>query len=300
MNKKVWVVLACTVVTAEAFLSARKLGGGKRGISSTSSTTVTNAAKKVLKKGSKNNSNRAAGFGAKSKAVTKTAPVGGKVATTSEVFSIKEVPLEEGVSCDKGSQGPEVPLNTLFMGAYMIEDERVCDDLNALFDRNPEAHRRGVIGRDGKPVVDTEKKDSFEMSFLPDDPSPEWARYVTALQQCTMPYCTKYEYAANYVGAWGLSSPTNLQHYPPGGGYKTFHTERRDRTEPGASRHLVFMTYLTDVEDAGGTEFYHQNCVIRPRKGLTLIWPADWTFMHRGIASPTQEKRIMTGWFNFS
>ena len=36
------------------------------------------------------------------------------------------------------------------------------------------------------------------------------------------------------------------------------------------------------------------------KKGLTLVWPSDWTFMHRGVPSPTQEKRIMTGWFNFS
>jgi len=39
---------------------------------------------------------------------------------------------------------------------------------------------------------------------------------------------------------------------------------------------------------------------IQPKKGLTLVWPSDWTFMHRGVPSPTQEKRIMTGWFNFA
>ena len=70
--------------------------------------------------------------------------------------------------------------------------------------------------------------------------------------------------------------------------------------EPGASRHLVFMTYLNDVTDEGGTQFHHQNVTVQPKKGLTLVWPSDWTFMHRGISSQTQEKRIMTGWFNFA
>jgi hypothetical protein len=58
------------------------------------------------------------------------------------------------------------------------------------------------------------------------------------------------------------------------------------------------MTYLNDVEIGGETEFFHQKLKIRPEKGLTLIWPADWTFTHIGITSP-EEKFIVTGWFNY-
>jgi hypothetical protein len=64
-------------------------------------------------------------------------------------------------------------------------------------------------------------------------------------------------------------------------------------------RHLVFMTYLNDIEDHGETEFYHQMLKIKPEKGLTLIWPADWTFTHRGNPSPSEQKYIVTGWFNY-
>jgi len=125
------------------------------------------------------------GFGAVSERVAAPEPIA--TATTKEVFRISEVPLIKGVSCDIGSQGADVPLNTLFMGAFMIEDKSVCDDLNTLYDANPQDHRRGVIGRDGKPVVDTEKKDSYEIFFQPNDPRPAWSRYITALQQCTIP-----------------------------------------------------------------------------------------------------------------
>ena len=59
------------------------------------------------------------------------------------------------------------------------------------------------------------------------------------------------------------------------------------------------MTYLNDVTDGGETEFLHQGLKVQPQKGLTLIWPADWTHTHRGVASPTQEKAIVTGWFNY-
>ena len=60
------------------------------------------------------------------------------------------------------------------------------------------------------------------------------------------------------------------------------------------------MTYLNDINDGGETEFLYQNIKIKPRKGLTLIWPADWTFTHRGNFAPSEEKYIVTGWFNYT
>ena len=64
-------------------------------------------------------------------------------------------------------------------------------------------------------------------------------------------------------------------------------------------RHLVFMTFLNDVEN-GGTEFKYQNLTIPAKKGLTLIWPAPWTHTHKGQVSNTQTKYIITGWYNFN
>jgi hypothetical protein len=54
---------------------------------------------------------------------------------------------------------------------------------------------------------------------------------------------------------------------------------------------------LNNVDD-GGTQFFHQGLTIKAEKGLTLIWPADWTFVHRGQVSNTKEKWIITGWYN--
>ena len=58
------------------------------------------------------------------------------------------------------------------------------------------------------------------------------------------------------------------------------------------------MTYLNDVGKSG-TEFLYQNIKVPAKKGLTLIWPTDWTHTHRGIISKNKEKTIVTGWFNF-
>jgi len=42
----------------------------------------------------------------------------------------------------------------------------------------------------------------------------------------------------------------------------------------------------TDAE--ARQKFFHQNVIVQPKKGLTIVWPSDWTFMHRGVPSPTQ------------
>ena len=182
-----------------------------------------------------------------------------------------------------------------FTGAFLIEDESVADDLVKEFHGRPQL--RGMVSNaaNGEPVVDTSVKDSLEMSFPANDPSVAWRRYLLSLKAAMGLYLEDYPYAGAY-GAFSITGRTNVQLYPPSGGYKTFHTERTGKGEPEGSRHLVFMTYLNDVTDAGGTEFCHQNLIVQPKKGLTLIWPADWTFTHRGVPSPTQEKIITTGW----
>ena len=198
----------------------------------------------------------------------------------------------------------ELPRVIQFISSWLI-DPQICDDMVRVFDTNPQARRNGRVYKRNASlpggntlVLDKSVKDSVEMSFDPNDPRPEWQAYIGALTDIINAYCEEYPQAAAY-GVFGLLSRANLQYYPPGGGYKTYHTERTGAGEPEGSRHLVFMTYLNDVTDEGGTEFYHQGVTVQPVKGLTLVWPADWTFTHRGVPSPSQEKRILTGWFNF-
>ena len=62
-----------------------------------------------------------------------------------------------------------------------------------------------------------------------------------------------------------------MQHYPIGGGFKQWHTERSNSLPGNIYRHLVFMTYLNDVPD-GGTEWYHQQRYVPAQRGYTVIW----------------------------
>ena len=105
------------------------------------------------------------------------------------------------------------------------------------------------------------------------------------------------KYSLENIFAVTLRESFNIQHYAPNEGFLGWHCER-SQTQTN-QRALVFMTYLNDVTDGGETEFYWQNLKVKPVKGKMVVWPTDFTHLHRGITSPTQEKYIATGWYNF-
>jgi len=183
-----------------------------------------------------------------------------------------------------------------FIGAWILSDLKICDDIVSYFQLK-DGKVEGEIGHNRE--VNKAIKDSLDLIVTPENFShPIIAKYLVALREVAARYTEKYQ-AAGLVNAWSVTENINIQYYKPTAGYKEWHTERIGKMLPSANRHLVFMTYLNDVSDEGGTEFYYQRLRVQPRKGLTLIWPVDWTHLHRGVVSPSEEKYIITGWFDF-
>lgn len=184
-----------------------------------------------------------------------------------------------------------------FISGWYMDDDTLMDDI-IQYHKTSDTKSEGTYIKNGSltPVVDKTIKDSVDC-FL--DHNAELSlRYHNNLQKVLDRYIEKYKFC-NFYCRFANKDYTNIQYYPVGGGYYNWHTERGDTYPPVANRHLTFMTYLNDVDDAGETEFYYQKLKVKPEKGLTLIWGSDWTFTHRGIPSPSQEKYIVTGWLHF-
>jgi hypothetical protein len=179
-----------------------------------------------------------------------------------------------------------------FISGYYGNNISYCNELIEIF-KNSDEKEDGIVGTSG--VVDRFIKDSVDL-ILTQEIFHEYLEKL--LIPAKNEYIKKYPYCNEY-NPWIVKEFANIQYYKPGAGYHVWHTERSGMQIPCSSRHLVFMTYLNDVTDAGETEWLHQKIKIKPEKGLTIIWPVDWTFTHRGIVSPTQEKYIVTGWFSF-
>lgn len=123
-----------------------------------------------------------------------------------------------------------------------------------------------------------------------------WGEYLDCLQECLEKYVKVFPFSAE-VNKFEIEEIFNYQHYQKGGGFKLVHTENRGCEQSG-KRHLVFMTYLDTLKNAG-TEFPDQNLTIPSIKGLTLIWPAYFTHPHASQVSHDHEKKIITGWYGF-
>ena len=183
---------------------------------------------------------------------------------------------------------------THFILQEFINDLSICDEL-------VDYHKNSSLKHPGtnSGIVNTSIKASTDVEINNNNVNDDLIqRYFKELTVVCHKYIEKYEYS-NYYGAWDISENFNIQHYKPSEGYYAWHTERVNHTHPINNRHLVFMTYLNDVDDGGETEFYYQKLKIKAEKGKTVIFPADWTYTHRGITSPTQDKYIITGWYSF-
>jgi len=185
-----------------------------------------------------------------------------------------------------------------FIGYYQIEDLSICDDIINYW----KSSDRKVPGLSYKPTgnssIDADWKDSIDVSISIDEIDPLFVLYIKELSTAIDNYKEKFPFSCNY-SSWKIIEGVNIQYYKPGGGFKIWHCERGISSPPVCNRHLAWMTYLNDVTDGGGTEFYHQGLTVQAKKGMTIIWPVDWTYTHRGVVSPTQEKYIITGWFNY-
>jgi hypothetical protein len=176
-----------------------------------------------------------------------------------------------------------------------LDDLTVCDELIDYHKNSPNKISGGVIDDNGKLVTVPKVKISTDVILLQ---SEVGIKYVNQLQNVVSMYMNKYPYCTAGT-QWSIRENITIQYYKPKEGFFQYHTERSSNNVPETYRHLVFMTYLNDVDDEGETEFFYQGIKVKPKKGKTLIWPADWTHTHRGITSTTQEKYIITGWFSY-
>jgi hypothetical protein len=185
-----------------------------------------------------------------------------------------------------------------FIGAWMIEPFSICDEIITYFERNEGQQKKGISGQG----VNLEIKNSIDITISPKElnraGNEVFQSYFESLFDCYQDYVAQWPFLETfreelYIGSF------NVQRYQSGQHFQNIHTERAGLGT--LHRLFAWMTYLNDVDsdDGGTTVFTHYDLEIQPKKGLTLIWPAEWTHAHKGNVLRKNSKYIITGWMHF-
>ena len=180
----------------------------------------------------------------------------------------------------------------------MIEPLSLCDELITHFEKRTAQQRKGETSGG----LNLDAKNSIDIIIAPNElhraGNEVFKIYFKSLFDCYQDYVAQWPFLQAFpeeLHIWSFS----LQRYQSGQHFQKVHTERSSLSN--LHRLFAWMTYLNDVEsnDGGTTVFSHYGLEIQPKKGLTLIWPSEWTHAHKGNVLLNNSKYIITGWMHF-
>ncbi len=182
-----------------------------------------------------------------------------------------------------------------FIGCWDIEDYNLIDSIVEFFENNTSLHRQGSTYGG----INIEEKNSVDLCIqihhLKQEPVKFIHKYLDYINLLLNDYIKNYDILSDFNLSMGTF---NIQKYCKGGHFRNIHSERTDLRN--MDRVFAWMTYLNDVDDGGATYFSHYDLRVKPKKGRTLIWPAEWTHAHCGEIVNSNEKYIITGWIDFT
>ena len=193
---------------------------------------------------------------------------------------------------------PPHTLNPNFIGSWIMNPLSICDELITYFESNQNKQKRGITA--GGENFDS--KNSIDITISPKEiklPGNEvFEKYFHNLFSCYKDYVLQWPFLTTFAENLQVGK-FNIQRYQSGQHFQLTHTERSSLDT--LHRIFAWMTYLNDVDvkEGGSTFFSHYDLEVQPKKGLTLIWPAEWTHAHKGNLLNANSKYIITGWMHF-
>ncbi len=184
-----------------------------------------------------------------------------------------------------------------FIGAWQMNQLDLCDEIINYFEININKQKKGMTAEG----LNQNIKKSIDISILPNElnlfENMVLKNYISYLYTCYTDYLNQWPFLTSFANKLEIGT-FNIQRYQSGEHFQQLHSERTSIAT--LHRVLVWMTYLNDVEDGGSTHFSHYDLDIQPQKGLTLIWPAEWTHAHKGNILNSGSKYIITGWMDLT
>ena len=178
-----------------------------------------------------------------------------------------------------------------------------CDHVIKKFDADPNK-KDGVVGAKIK-RVDKKLKNTKDIFISSQSDWIEEDKIFYDSLNIGLQEYHDYLYDINKNCCRGFPNPIfgtsdtgyKVQKYEPNCFYD-WHHDWSMTANPVASRIYTFMWYLNTIQikDNGYTEFV-DGTKIQPKAGTLIIFPATWTYLHRGYP-PKVEKYLCNGWIH--
>ena len=185
-----------------------------------------------------------------------------------------------------------------FIGSWQLSNDILFKKIIDFFEKNKSLHNQGSIDKG----VNLSEKKTTDLTIDPIDLRDKnyliFNDYFNELFNCYNDYKDQWPFLDANIQTLDIPS-FNIQRYLPGDHFSKIHTERSSTST--SHRVFAWMTYLNDLDknSGGSTKFEHFDISIEPKKGKTLIWPAEWTHAHSGDIIKSGVKYIITGWMCF-
>jgi hypothetical protein len=175
--------------------------------------------------------------------------------------------------------------------------KELCDEIIHLFENEEKKHIGTMVGG-----VNLNKKNTTDFS-IPIHQESCWNKIndilQTELQKHLNDYINKtkpiFKYNILKDMKYLFEDSYNIQKYKANEGFYDYHNDSFIDVYNNRYRVLTFLWYLNDVEVGGETELL-DDIFIKPECGNLLLFPASWTFPHRGKIPISNDKYILTGW----
>jgi hypothetical protein len=196
--------------------------------------------------------------------------------------------------------------NYLYLNNHSLSPE-LCNKIIELF--NKDSDKYNGITASGH---NTSIKTTLDLNLLTSK-MPEWKKICNILNnELTINTKTYIENINNHINTHHEKEDTTndynlfahkflkndtfqMQKYEKGKGRYIYHDDHSYNHEKNEYRVITFLWYLNTVDEGGETELWCTH-KIKPEVGKLLLFPACWTFPHRGKMPVSDDKYIITGW----
>lgn len=192
----------------------------------------------------------------------------------------------------------KINANNHFISSWSINEENL-DEIVEYFNLSHENHAQGAY-KTG--LIDKTKKDCIELSIKPKVVDEKklnfFFNYLNKIKICYEDYIKQWGYLQNnsqkiYIGS------IKIEKYLLSGHNKEYQCDRNDIHSSHKS--LSWITFLNSIEkEEGYMNFKYFDYSVQPKKGLTLMWPSDWTHMNNHDVMKTQDKFSIRGNIQFT